>query len=192
VPTATPRPLTFTPVVCVKAPASPSDIAYTVESGDTVFGLAQRYCVTQKAIIDANCLTNPNDIKAGEDLVIPSAACTPTATAIPSSTPTLTPACAVPTQVIRGQKSFILKGRFGPDDSLQVGTATAAGNSCRTVGPTRMLRYRAYQISNELPDSQQITVGLLSASPVAQVRTNFSIAAYQYTFDPTNVCYLWC
>jgi LysM repeat protein len=55
-------------------PASPSTDGGTVHrvvSGDTLFGIAQRYGVTVQQIIQANNLTNPDRLSVGQELIIP-------------------------------------------------------------------------------------------------------------------------
>lgn len=44
---------------------------YTVQRGDSVYKLAQRYQTTQRAIITANNLANPESINVGQRLIIP-------------------------------------------------------------------------------------------------------------------------
>ncbi len=44
---------------------------HTVQAGDTLYGIAQTYGVTVQAIINANSLTNPNQLSIGDELVIP-------------------------------------------------------------------------------------------------------------------------
>lgn len=45
--------------------------SYTVQSGDTLFNIAQRYGTTVQAIVDANQLSNPNALNIGDVLLIP-------------------------------------------------------------------------------------------------------------------------
>jgi len=45
--------------------------SYTVQSGDTLFTIAQRNGTTVQAIVDANNLTNPNALNIGDVLLIP-------------------------------------------------------------------------------------------------------------------------
>src|SRR5215203_5498687 len=44
---------------------------YTVQSGDTLSGIAQSFGVSQKALMEANSLDNPNQIYVGQQLIIP-------------------------------------------------------------------------------------------------------------------------
>ena len=51
--------------------AQPDNQTYTVQSGDTLSSIAQRYGVTVEAISQANEITNPNQIQVGQVLTIP-------------------------------------------------------------------------------------------------------------------------
>ena len=44
---------------------------YTVRSGDTLSAIAQRHEVLQKSIVEANGLADPNRIRAGQPLYVP-------------------------------------------------------------------------------------------------------------------------
>jgi LysM repeat protein len=61
---------TTPPDIVVNPPAG-GGTSYTVESGDTLFSIAQRFGVTVQAIVDANNLTNPNSLDVGQQLTIP-------------------------------------------------------------------------------------------------------------------------
>lgn len=76
-PTATPTPTpvpgvtpTATPVPTVTPPAGVG-FPYVVQWGDTVYGIARRFGLPPDAIIQANNLANPNFIRAGQVLIIP-------------------------------------------------------------------------------------------------------------------------
>ena len=46
-------------------------VAYTVQKGDDVYAIARHFSVTPAAIITANDLKNPSQIKIGQVLQIP-------------------------------------------------------------------------------------------------------------------------
>jgi LysM repeat protein len=50
-----------------------SGTTYTVQPGDTLFAIAQRFGVTVQAIVNANNLSNPNNLSLGQELIIPAA-----------------------------------------------------------------------------------------------------------------------
>ncbi len=52
-------------------PASDAEQTYVVQSGDTVWAIAERFSTTIDAIIDANGLANPGALQVGQELVIP-------------------------------------------------------------------------------------------------------------------------
>jgi len=55
----------------IPALAQQNGIYYTVRGGDTLGGIAAFYGVSQHAIIEANSITHPNTIFAGQHLFIP-------------------------------------------------------------------------------------------------------------------------
>ncbi len=99
-PSATPRPT-------IRPCGPPSGwVTYIVQPGDTLYSLSRIFGVSVAELQFANCLANPNDIKAGSTLYvpfIPARSATPTrTTAAPSNTPkaptsTPRPATATPT-----------------------------------------------------------------------------------------------
>ena len=105
---AVPDPASPTPVVC----GPPSGWAVTiVQPGDKLSLIARRYGVTVSALQTANCLENPNRIRAGQRLYVPYTLYTaPTAVRYPSPTPyvvyptpwlpTLTPVVVILTPVV--------------------------------------------------------------------------------------------
>lgn len=68
-PTVTSAPLQATPNNCV--PRSDWPII-TVQAGETLFSIAQRVGSTVDALQTANCLANPNAIRVGQELRVPS------------------------------------------------------------------------------------------------------------------------
>lgn len=44
---------------------------HTVSKGETIYGIARRYKVSEKALMQANSITNPNALRLGKALVIP-------------------------------------------------------------------------------------------------------------------------
>jgi len=70
-PSGTPAPTaTSTPAPTVTPPAGVG-FPYTVQWGDTLYSIARRFGVSVDAIVQANGLTDPNYIRAGQVLIIP-------------------------------------------------------------------------------------------------------------------------
>lgn len=101
---------TATPTSTARPPADTlapqGRVTYTVQEGDTLFTISQRFGVTMDAIAQANDLASPYFlVRTGQALIIPVPSPTPTATttAIPTSTPlataTLLPATPTPIPV---------------------------------------------------------------------------------------------
>jgi LysM repeat protein len=63
--TTTPTTTTTTTTV------APADLLYVVQSGDTLFQIAERFSVTVAAIVERNGLASADDIEAGQSLEIP-------------------------------------------------------------------------------------------------------------------------
>lgn len=61
-------------------------IEYTVQTGDTLAGIASKFNSTQEEIVKANSISDPNDIKVGDFLIIPVNLVTATPTRPPTST----------------------------------------------------------------------------------------------------------
>lgn len=72
-PTATPVPPTPEPPTVTPQPAAPSRRTYTVQQGDTLRGIAEKFDVTVAALLRANNLTaaQADSIRPGQELVIP-------------------------------------------------------------------------------------------------------------------------
>jgi LysM repeat protein len=62
-------------------------INYTIQPGDTLAGIAERFNSTVEAIMEANKIEDANAINVGDVLIIPVNLVTPTATRPPTSTP---------------------------------------------------------------------------------------------------------
>lgn len=65
-PAATP-----TPAVTPEPEPEPTPQTYTVESGDTLIGIAREFDTTVDALVEANGIENPNVIQPGRELQIP-------------------------------------------------------------------------------------------------------------------------
>lgn len=91
--TATPLPTATPPPTAVPATATPAFEIYTVQYGDTLYGLAETYDLTVDEIIAANQLENANVLAEGDSLRIPLPSPTPgpTSTADPNAQPTAVP-----------------------------------------------------------------------------------------------------
>lgn len=87
-PTATPIPPTPTPAFEI----------YTVQYGDTLYGLAETFGITVDDIVQANEMANPDVLSEGDNLNIPLPTPTPgpTSTADPNAQPTATPSPTPP------------------------------------------------------------------------------------------------
>jgi LysM repeat protein len=68
-PTPTPAPVTPPPTPVPAAP--PQQQTYTVQQGDTLAAIAQRFGTTTAALQQANGIADPNQITIGQVLVIP-------------------------------------------------------------------------------------------------------------------------
>jgi LysM repeat protein len=60
------------PTITPTVPASPTPHTYTVQPGDTLFGISLELGIPVEALMAANGLTDPNTIDVGQVLVIPS------------------------------------------------------------------------------------------------------------------------
>lgn len=74
--------------------ASTSGSQYTVQAGDTIYKIAQKFGVDALALIAANGILNPNLIYVGQSLTIPGTSSAAAATATPVPTATALPATA--------------------------------------------------------------------------------------------------
>ena len=71
-PASGPTPVpTAVPTAAPTAVPTPGGFTYCVQWGDTLYSIARRFGVTIDAIVAANGLANPNQIRAGQVLIIP-------------------------------------------------------------------------------------------------------------------------
>ncbi len=68
-PLASPQPL-VSPAAPSPSPATQPE-SYIVREGDTLSGIAERFGTTVEALLQANRLTDPNQIESGRRLIIP-------------------------------------------------------------------------------------------------------------------------
>jgi LysM repeat protein len=82
-----PTPFQMEPTATPPPPAVTGGCYYVVQRGDTLFSIARRFGTTIGAIAQANGLSNPRYIRAGQRLIIPGAypACVPPST-VPGAT----------------------------------------------------------------------------------------------------------
>ena len=59
---------------------------YTIQQGDTLFGIAQAFGVSVDDLISFNAIADPDAIQAGQRLQIPPASANPTTTTAPTTT----------------------------------------------------------------------------------------------------------
>jgi LysM repeat protein len=79
------------PVVAVTAPdAEPETTTYTVQRGDHLNRIAQLFGVPWSTIAAMNGISNPNQIYAGQELIIPASAAAAEAAAVPGQAPSPT------------------------------------------------------------------------------------------------------
>ncbi len=57
--------------VATPAPGAGAAVSYRVQAGDTVYGVARRFAVPQRAMIDANRLSPPYALRVGQALRVP-------------------------------------------------------------------------------------------------------------------------
>lgn len=90
VPSPTAVPPTPTGAAPAPAPGSGGTAKYTIKPGDTLSGIAAQYNITVDDLVKLNNIANPNDIQAGQVIVVP-AAPAPAATRAPTPAPTKVP-----------------------------------------------------------------------------------------------------
>lgn len=77
----------LTPVIQASTPVPGAATTYVVQQGDTLFKIAVRFKITTKQLAEANGITNPALIYAGQTIQIPGAGTVNPTTVAPTSTP---------------------------------------------------------------------------------------------------------
>ncbi len=118
IPTATPLAAVPEPTIVAGAGAAPAprgETSYIVEAGDTLSAIAERFDTTVEAIMEANELTNPNDVFVDQELTIPGEeAATPTPTATPGGSSAGTGVPGVTTYEVQpGDSALAIATAFG-------------------------------------------------------------------------------
>ena len=91
VPSRTPTPsppAVPTPTAPIPAP-TPTPVIYVVQDGDSLSGIAVQFGIPLEELAKANEISDPNVIAAGQRLIIPGPTPPPTATVMPTQTPTV-------------------------------------------------------------------------------------------------------
>lgn len=125
-------------------------IAYTVQTGDTLFGLAQQAGTTVQVIARSNCLSG-DTLVVGQRLYLPFvASSTPSATITPSSTPTHTMPTIDPTAIWapNGRQYATKAGVVVNIDTGQVASDMINPDSLQVYAWTSDSRYAVFASKN--------------------------------------------
>ena len=148
-PVTIPLPPTALPTACV--PRADWTGTYTIQSGDTLFGIAQEFGVTFAELQSGNCIEDANIIAAGQTLRVP--ATQPVITPLPNNEENadLPPANGTPTPTaanFRADDSSITYGecttiRWDVDniDSVYFEGEGTSGHGSQEVCPQQTTRY---------------------------------------------------
>lgn len=124
----------------VATPGSPvaGETIYTVQTGDTLFGISRRFDVPMMTIAQANGIVNPSRIYIGQQIVIPGGSAPPPVTPAPAPVPT-TVASPPPSEgfyytVQAGDTLFRIASRYGTTVSLIMAANNLTNSNWITVG----------------------------------------------------------
>ncbi|MEO8457236.1 MAG: D-alanyl-D-alanine carboxypeptidase family protein [Chloroflexota bacterium] len=130
-----------TPATTPAPTASPVEVLYVVQDGDTLAGIAEAYGVTIDALTQANAISDPDSLKIGDVLTIPGITVAPVpATATPAPTdgetpvPTDTPPPSAEVTTLQlVDKEHSLPALYLPDDVTPVPAAYVAPGYTATL-----------------------------------------------------------
>ena len=137
---------------------------YTVQSGDSLYGIANRFSVTFDDLVEANKLTTPYLIYVGQVLCMPKGAIKPVTTPIPGTTPSAS-----------GKKVPVVAGVY-------LGSITWVGVS--NFPRDRIYYVNAYPAEKEYWSYQPYKVGMISTDKNGQFGAWFHLPpqiGFQYT-----------
>lgn len=161
-------PPTATSTPC--APRADWTDSYTIQSGDTLFSIAQRYGLSLAQLQTGNCITDANQIFAGQTLRVPFVA--PTSTPI-LETPTRVQLTASPTSAQPPGSPTPVDANFRADQT------TLAAGECTT------LRWEAQNAQTVFFDGQPTTVtGATEVCPTATRRYTLLVIQTDGTQTP--------
>lgn len=145
-----------TPTTALCAPREDWASTHQVQRGETLSKIAQTYRLTVQEIALGNCLTNPDRIRVGDVLRVPSVSAEQNAP-LPANAPTLTPSAVA----FRADKNALNSGEcttlrwdvFNVSGVLIDGTPTTSNNLLQ-VCPVQTT---TYTLTVQYPDSTQST-----------------------------------
>ncbi|HZD09925.1 MAG TPA: LysM peptidoglycan-binding domain-containing protein [Candidatus Binatia bacterium] len=183
-------PVVVEPAASVTDGATPPEVTegnYTVQRGDTLFKIAQRYGVDLNTLIAVNQLANPNRLEVGQVLVISGSAppaAQPTVLP-PTPSPQPTPAAPDPSQPASGQIYIVQRGdtldkiarRFG----TTVSTLVALNN---LPDPNRIMAGQELLVESGTPDT------IPTETPTPESTTNPS-GTIERLGQPGDSMFIW-
>jgi LysM repeat protein len=146
-------------VSSLPATASDTTTNYTVQSGDTLYSLARRHGTTVAAIVQANNLPDPNNIRIGQELIIPTVGTGSPPTASGTTTYHIVQPC---------DTLYSLARRYGTTVEAIVQTNNLSDPNCIRVGQSLII-----PPSGPVP-SELVAPSNLGATAVSQSQIDLS------------------